>query len=337
MSTDTRPPSPDLFFDTVQAYQRTAALRAAIDLNLFTAIADGAHTVPALAARCHASERGTRILCDFLTIVGFLVKTGGSYQLTQDSAVFLNAHSPAYVGGTMEFLGSTDVVRHFDDLANTVRRGSIPKDDSTVADENPVWEKFARAMVPMMMPSAQAIADILAIAAAGPIKVLDIAAGHGIFGIALAQRNPQAEVVAVDWAVVLKVATEHAANMGVGTRHRVVAGDAFTVDWGAGYDIALMTNFLHHFDPATCVTLLNKVAASLEPGGRVAVLEFVPNEDRVSPPGTAMFAMQMLGGTPSGDAYTLAELTAMLNAAGFNTVSGHPLQGPETLVVGTKG
>jgi len=240
------------------------------------------------------------------------------------------------MGGTMEFLGSKDLVRHFDDLAATVRRGSIPKDDSTVADENPVWEKFARAMVPMMMPSAQAIAEILGVAAAGPVKVLDIAAGHGIFGIALAQRNPQAEVVAVDWAGVLKVASEHAAKMGVGARHRVVAGDAFAVDWGTGYDIVLMTNFLHHFDAATCLTLLKKVAASLNPGGRVAVLEFVPNEDRISPPGTAMFAMQMLGGTPSGDAYTLAELTAMLHAAGFNTVSGHPLQGPQTVIVGTK-
>jgi 2-polyprenyl-3-methyl-5-hydroxy-6-metoxy-1,4-benzoquinol methylase len=336
MSTDTHPPSPDLFFDTVQAYQRTAALRAAIELGLFTAIADGAHTVPELAAKCQASERGMRILSDFLTIVGFLIKTDGSYQLTQDSAIFLNAHSPAYMGGTVAFLGSAEVVRHFDDLASTVRRGSIKKDDSTVADDNPLWETFARAMVPMMMPSAQAIAEILGVAAAGPIKVLDIAAGHGIFGIALAQRNPQADVVAVDWAGVLKVATEHATQMGVGARHRVVAGDAFTVDWGTGYDIALMTNFLHHFDAATCVTLLKKVAASLKGGGRVAVLEFVPNDDRVTPPGTAVFAMQMLGNTPSGDAYTLAELTAMLKAAGFGAVSAHPLQGPQTVVVGTK-
>ena len=336
MSTDTRPPSPDLFFDTVQAYQRTAALRAAIELGLFTAIADGAQTVPALAAKCQASERGIRILSDFLTIVGFLIKTGGSYQLTPDSAVFLNAHSPAYMGGTVAFLGSADLVRHFDDLAGTVRRGSIKKNDSTVADENPVWETFARAMVPMMMPSAQAIGEILGVAAAGPIRVLDIAAGHGIFGITLAQRNPQAEVVAVDWAGVLKVATEHAAQMGVGARHRVVAGDAFAVDWGSGYDVALMTNFLHHFDAATCVTLLKKVAASLKPGGRIAVLEFVPNEDRVSPPATAMFAMQMLGNTPSGDAHTLSELTAMLKAAGFSTVSSHPLQGPQTVVVATK-
>ena len=63
-----------------------------------------------------------------------------------------------------------------------------------------------------------------------------------------------------------------------------MAGDAFTVDWGTGYDVALMTNFLHHFDAATCTTLLKKVAASLKPGGRIAVLEFVPNEDRISPP-----------------------------------------------------
>jgi 2-polyprenyl-3-methyl-5-hydroxy-6-metoxy-1,4-benzoquinol methylase len=329
-------PSPELFFTTVSAYQRTAALRAAIDLNLFTVIGDGAAGVPAIAAQCQASERGTRILCDYLTIVGFLTKSGDAYALTPDSAFFLSKSSPAYLGGTLEFLCSPEIRGHFDDLAATVRRGSIAKEESDVADDNPVWEKFARAMVPMMMPTAQAMAEILNVAGAGPIKVLDIAAGHGIFGIVLAQRNPQAEIVAVDWAAVLKVAAENAARMGVAARHNLVAGDAFTADWGAGYHLALMTNFLHHFDIPTCTTLLRKVAASLKPGGRIAVLEFVPNEDRISPPMAASFAMQMLGGTPSGDAYTLAELRSMLMAAGFSTVSGHPLQGPQTLVVATK-
>jgi 2-polyprenyl-3-methyl-5-hydroxy-6-metoxy-1,4-benzoquinol methylase len=324
-----------LFFDTVQAYQRTAALRAAIELDLFTAIDDGAQTVPAIAQRIQSSERGTRILCDHLTIVGFLIKQGDRYQLTPDSTVFLSKHSPAYMGGTMAFLAAPDVVHHFDDLATTIRRGSIPKSESTVADENPVWETFARAMMPMMMPSAQAIAEILG-PASGPIKVLDIAAGHGIFGIVIAQQNPQAQIVAVDWAGVLRVATENAGQMGVAARHQTVAGDAFSVDWGSDYDVALMTNFLHHFDTPTCTTLLKKVAASLKPGGRIAILEFVPNDDRVTPAAAATFAMQMLGGTPNGDAYTLAELTAMLKAAGFSTVSGHPLQGPQTVVIGTR-
>jgi len=328
--------TPDLFFDTLQGYQRTAALRAAIELDLFTAIGDGARTVPAITAACHASERGTRILCDYLTVLGLLRKTAGAYQLTEDSAMFLSKRSPAYLGGTVEFMAAPDVVRHFDDLAGIVRRGSIQKDESYVSDENPVWQTFARAMVPMMMPAAQAIADILKVANAGPIKVLDIAAGHGMFGITIAQRNPQAQIVASDWTGVLKVASENAAKMGVAARHSGLAGDAFKVDWGTGYDLALLTNFLHHFDVATCTALLKKVAAALKPGGRVAVLEFVPNEDRVSPPFPAMFAMQMLGGTPSGDAYTLPELTSMLKNAGFGSVSSHPLQGPQTLVVATK-
>ena len=335
MSTDT-PSSPELFFATASAYQQTAALRAAIDLDLFTAIGDGAEEVPAIAAACKASARGTRILCDFMTIVGFLTKSGDRYQLTRDTALFLSKRSPAYLGGTLEFLSSREVVHHFDDLASTIRRGSVPKAESTVADENPVWKTFAHAMAPMMMPASQAIADILGVAAAGPMKVLDIAAGHGLFGIAVAQRNPQAEVVAVDWAGVLEVATDNAKKMGVGARHTARPGDAFSVDWGGGYDLALMTNFLHHFDTLTCTTLLKKVAASLTPGGRVAVLEFVPNEDRVTPPATAAFAMQMLGGTPFGDAYTFNELSVMLKDAGFAATTRHALPSPETLVIGVK-
>ena len=336
MATPTLQPSPEHFFNTVQAYQRTAALRAAIDLDLFTAIGDGASTVSTIAAACSASERGIRILCDYLTIIGFLTKTDASYQLTPDTAVFLNKHSPAYFGAAVGFLASPEIMSHFTNLASTIRRGFVAKEDSTVADENPLWQTFARVMMPMMMMPAQAIADILGVAAAGPIKVLDIAAGHGVFGIAIAQKNPQAQVVAVDWAGVLTVATENAANMGVAARHSTVAGDAFSVDWGAGYDIALMTNFLHHFDAATCTSLLKRVAASLNTGGRIAILEFVPNEDRVSPPGSATFALQMLGDTPHGDAYTFNELSAMLKAAGFASATIHPLPGPETVVVGTR-
>jgi 2-polyprenyl-3-methyl-5-hydroxy-6-metoxy-1,4-benzoquinol methylase len=336
MSTTTAPPSPEHFFNTIQAYQRTAALRAAVDLDVFTAIAEGAVTVPAIAAACKASERGTRILCDYLTIIGFLTKTGDRYALTPDTAVFLTKGSPAYFGDAVAFLASPEIMGHFHNLSDTIRRGSVSQAESTVADENPLWQTFARVMMPMMMMPAQAIAETLGVAAAGPLKVLDIAAGHGIFGIVIAQRNPAAQVVAVDWAGVLTVATENAARMGVAARHTALAGDAFKVDWGSGYDIALMTNFLHHFSVDVCTALLKKVAGALKPGGRIAVLEFVPNEDRISPPGSATFAMQMLGDTPHGDAYTFSELSAMLKAAGFSTVTSHPTPGAETLVVGTK-
>ena len=329
-------PSPELFFQTVFAYQRTAALKTAIELDLFSAIHEGATTAPAIAERIGASVRGTRILCDYMTILGFTTKTGDQYPLTPDSSVFLVRQSPAYMGGTLEFLASDQIVGNLDGLTATVRRGTVPSQSDIVSEENTVWEKFARAMVPMMAMPAQAIADILGGAISGPQRVLDIAAGHGIFGITIAQRNPQATVVAVDWPRVLTVATENAVALGVAARHTTVPGDAFTVDWGTGYDVALVTNFLHHFDIATCTAFLGKVHNALNKGGRVVILEFVPNEDRVSPSFPAAFALSMLAETGSGDAYTMAELKSMSEAAGFHGVTRHDLQGPHTVIVATR-
>jgi 2-polyprenyl-3-methyl-5-hydroxy-6-metoxy-1,4-benzoquinol methylase len=151
-------------------------------------------------------------------------------------------------------------------------------------------------------------------------KVLDIAAGHGLYGISVAKQNPTAQIYASDWKNVLEVAEENAKAMGVGDRHHLLPGSAFDVDFGGDYDLALITNFLHHFDPPTCTDFMKKVHASLKPGGRAAIVEFVPNPDRVTPPVAAAFSMMMLATTPAGDAYTFAELESIANNAGFARV-----------------
>ena len=329
-------PSADIVFDTLFAYQRSMALKAAIELDFFTAIDDGADTAVAVAKRSGASERGSRILCDYLTVLSLLQKSGGTYQLTPESAAFLSKRSPAYLGTTAKFLLLPELRRNFDDLTEAVRRGGVSPAGNTVADENPIWVEFARAMAPMMMPAAHAIADLVAGASTGALRVLDLAAGHGMFGITVAQRHPRAEIVAVDWAPVLEVALDNARLNGVQDRYRTLPGDAFKVDFGAGYDVALVTNFLHHFDQATCTRFLQKINAALTPGGRVAVLEFVPNPDRVSPPMPAGFSVTMLAGTPSGDAYTFAELRQQLEDAGFSNVSAHALPTPQTILLAQK-
>lgn len=158
-----------------------------------------------------------------------------------------------------------------------------------------------------------------------PLKILDIAAGHGLYGLAFAQHNPQAQVVAVDWTNVLKVAKENAEAAGVSDRYQTKEGSAFEVDYGTDYDIVLLTNFLHHFDPQTCESLLRKVHASLAEGGRAVTLEFIPNDDRITPPQAASFSMMMLGSTQSGDAYTFAELDRMFGNAGFSRSEMHEL------------
>jgi ubiquinone/menaquinone biosynthesis C-methylase UbiE len=338
MSDQMPQPSPELFFETVNAYQRPAAIKAAVELDLFTALGEGQKTARELAEGCEASERGVRILCDYLVIMGFLTKEDGRYGLTPDSAVFLDRRSPAYMGGTLEFLLSPMLMSGFENLAAAVRKGgTMMPEGGTVAPENPVWVKFARAMTPMMAMPSQFLAKLVNPDGDGKLKVLDIAAGHGLFGIAIAQQNQHAEVVALDWPNVLQVAQENAQKAGVNERYSTIEGSAFDVDYGSGYDLVLLTNFLHHFDPQTCESLLRKVHASLADGGRAATLEFVPNDDRVSPPVPASFSMMMLGSTPSGDAYTFSELETMFKNAGFAQSELHTLPAtPEHVVISSK-
>src|SRR6476620_7047084 len=329
----TEAPSADVVFDTLFAYQRSAALKAALDLEVFTAIDEGATSAAALASRCHASERGLRILCDYLTTIDLLEKAGSSYRLPPNSAAFLSQRSPMYMGTTARFLLLPGIKTNFDDLTGAVKRGGVAPAGDTVAPENPIWIEFARAMVPMMIPAAHGIAAVLGIESAGPLRVLDIAASHGFFGITLALRNPKVEVTAVDWASVLEVAKENAASQGGSDRIHLKPGDAFKIDFGEGFDVALVTNFLHHFDQPTNISFLSKVRRSMKKGGRVVILEMVPNNDRISPPVAARFSLTMLGGTLAGDAYTLDELRDQLEKAGFADVSSHALPTPETIVV----
>jgi hypothetical protein len=310
-------PTPALLFDTINAHQRTEAIKAAIELSLFTAIAKGDTSAKAISLTCGASERGTRILCDYLVIIGFLTKQDVNYGLTPDSAMFLDQNSPAYMGTVIEFMLSPMLTDNFKDLTAVVKKGGSISEEGTIAPDHPVWVKFARAMAPMMALPSQLLAPLVDPNANEKLKILDIAAGHGLYGLAFAKRNPQAEVTAVDWVNVLGVAKENAQAAGVLDRYHTLPGSAFDVDYGTGYDIVLLTNFLHHFDPQTCEALLRKVHAALADGGRAVTLEFVPNPDRVSPPQAAAFSLMMLGGTPGGDAYTFAELETMFRNAGF--------------------
>src|SRR4029077_2413904 len=182
-----------------------------------------------------------------------------------------------------------------------------------------------RAMAPLMAMPAEALATFLKAGEGAKWKVLSLAVGHGLYDITLARHNKNAEIWAVDWPNVLEVAHQNAAKAGVTERYHTIPGSALDVEYGSDYDLALITNFLHHFDPAACEKLLRKVQAALKPGGRVVILDFVPNEDRVSPPIPAGFSLIMLVMTPAGDAYTFSEYQQMLAKAGFRSSENHPL------------
>lgn len=329
------PLTPAIVFENLQAFQRTAALQAAIELNVFGAVGEGCGDAASIAEHTGASVRGIRILCDYLVVAGLLEKEGGRYRHTPASAAFLDPKSPACLASIARFLSNPEMRRPYEHLADIVRNGrTMLPGEGSVEPENPVWVEFAQSMGPMMAPMAGPLGRIVLNGRTGPMRVLDIAAGHGLFGIEIAKQNPQAHVTGLDWAPVLRVALDNARNAGVADRYDMLPGSAFEVDFGGPYDAVLLTNFLHHFDVETCVGLLKKVRASLKPGGRAATLEFVPNEDRVSPPMPAAFAMTMLATTASGDAYTFPELAEMHRQAGFGEASAHPVpMSPHTIVI----
>jgi len=326
-------PTPDRFFNAINAYEQTEAMKAAVELEIFTAIAEGNTTAATIAKRCEGAERGVRTLCDFLTIHGFLTKEGAQYALAPDSALFLDRHSPAYIGAAIEFLLTPRLREGHARLTEAVRRGGTALGEGTLEPENPDWVKFAQAMMPLMRMPAEIMAAELRKSGEAH-KILDIAASHGIFGIAAAKQNPAAHIYAAEWRNVLEVATKNAQAMGVADRYHLIPGSAFETDFGSDYDLVLIANFLHHFDPPTCTTFMRKVHAALKPGGRAAIVELVPNPDRVTPPTAAAFSMMMLATTPAGDAYTFAELESISKSAGFVRVELAPPEiGLDRLVI----
>ena len=181
MNPDSPGPNPARILETLNAFQRSAALKAAIDLDLFTHVGRGETTAGALAAACGGDPRAVRILCDYLTVQGFLQKQGDNYGAAPDAALFLDRRSPAYFGSVTQFLHSPPLIDAFRDMAQTVRRGRTPLPGSGTVETNFAgWVDFARSMVPMMRSPAAFLGPFAARLRPGPVQVLDLAAGHEI-------------------------------------------------------------------------------------------------------------------------------------------------------------
>ena len=320
-------------YEAALAYQKTAALTAAVKLDVFTLIGAGTTTSELLSEKTGTSSRGMRILCDFLTVIGLLNKDGRIYNVTR-AGRYLDKNSPSWLGSFIDFFAAPEMLSLvLDDPVTYVKRGGS-NGLAHLAPSHPIWACFAKAMMPIASLTAKRTAAYFATQPEPLSSVLDVAAGHGLYGIELAKILPRVLVTAVDWADVLALAHENAKNYGVGDRFRMIAGNAFEVDWGCSFDLVLMANFLHHFGRDECITILRKVRSSLSAKGQACVIDFVPNEDRVSPPMQAMFPFWMLATTPRGDAYTLGDLNDIAKGAGFRGTRARLLRPtPQMLVM----
>src|SRR5712692_8221668 len=243
---------PTKIFDVLQSFQRTAALRAAVELDVFTAIGDRGLSADEIAAHCRTSTRGMRVLCDYLCLTGLLQKRSGRYWLTEEAALYLDRHSQQFIANdAIQVYGGGVLAEGFQHLTQAVRIGgtALPR-AGTLAPEHSYWQQFARALAPIGAANARLLANVLEYPPSLPVRVLDIACGHGHYGIAIAKQHPLAEIFAQDWPAVLEMAVANARDAGVSKRYHAIPGDVFSANLGGRYDVALITNFLPDLGPA---------------------------------------------------------------------------------------
>ncbi|MGI9658710.1 MAG: methyltransferase [Gaiellaceae bacterium] len=319
-------PDPGPVMQAMTAYWVSGALHGCLDLDLFTRVANGKTTVASLAVDAGASERGVRALANAMCSQGFLEKRDGEYALTATADTFLRSDKQSFLGGFHQFINSEHFWQAFGRVSEAAVTGKSVGHHSATAPQEELWEQFAEGSLPTAMAVAARLPELVDTSRPG-MRILDVAAGSGAYGITLARACPESHVTFLDWPNVLDVTLRHAKRMGVGDRCDTIAGSAFDLEWGGPYDIVVAGHFLHHFSRQTCVDVIRKARAALAPDGVFATSEFVADERREEPGFALLFAVAMLVWTDEGDAYTLSELESLLAKGGLPDVSHHVAPG----------
>jgi ubiquinone/menaquinone biosynthesis C-methylase UbiE len=330
-------PNPERILQLGMGFAPTLIVEAALRHRFFDALDAGARTVDDVAAKTGASPRGVRAILNALVGLEFLTRDGNDgYALTPESSAFLVSGKPSFQGSMLAH--ASDMMLPYWIKLNDVVASGRP---AFPVNQQESGEKFfielTKNIFPMSYPAAQALADHLSLAnATQPVSVLDVAAGAGVWGIALAQKSPRVTVTAVDWPAVLSVTREHAERFKVADRFRYIAGDIQTADLGTGYQLATLGHILHSEGAERSRKLLARVFEALAPGGRIAIAELVPRDDRTGPAQPLVFAVNMLVFTEQGDTFTFAEMSQWLTEAGFTMPRTLEAPGPSPLILATK-
>jgi ubiquinone/menaquinone biosynthesis C-methylase UbiE len=319
-------------------YSVPLMIEAALEHRVFDLLDAGPKSVEDLSAQTGASARGLRAIMNALVSFQLLAKDAQQrYALTPESAAFLVSGKPGFQGGIFKHI-SDQLLPKWMQLRQIVRTGRPATAVNQEGEGAAFFQQFVEDIFPMSYPAARALGEALGLAQANaPVRVLDLAAGSGVWGIALAQRSPHVTVTAVDWPGVLPATRRITARLGVADRFQMVPGDLLTADFGSGHHIATLGHILHSEGEQRSLQLLKKTFAALAPGGTIAVAEFLANDDRTGPPNAMIFAVNMLVNTEHGDTFTFPQISRWLTDAGFTHLRQLQAPGPSPLILATKG
>ncbi len=328
--------TPEKLMRYTWGYAPPLIIEAAIRNGVFDTLAAGPKTATEVSAATGASERGLASIMNALTGLELLTKDGATYALTADSAAFLVSGKPSYLGGMMAHI-SSQLIPKWLEIADIVRTGKPSAQVNSAVEGAAFFEKFVSALFPFNYAAASAAGDALDVAnAAEPVRVLDLAAGSGVWGIAVAQKSPQVKVTAVDWPGVLDVTKKTAAQFGLAERFSFIAGDLADADFGTGHNVALLGHILHSEGVQRSKALLKKTFDALAPGGTVVIAEFLVDPERKSNVMGLIFDVNMLVNTSAGGTYSFEEIRGWLEEVGFEKAGLVPVPGPSPLIFADK-
>jgi 3-hydroxy-5-methyl-1-naphthoate 3-O-methyltransferase len=328
--------TPERIMQLAWGYAPPLILETAIRHRIFDLLDGGPKTVADIHKEAGASERGLRAIMNALVGLNFLAKDNqGRYSLTPESATFLVSTKPGFQGGLIRHT-SQHLIPKWLRLNEIVEQGQSGESVSEETVGGEFFEKFVNDIFPMSYPAAQALVPHLNFKSGAPVRVLDLAAGSGVWGIALAQSNEQVRVTAVDWPRVIPVTRNTVARFGLSDRFSFVEGDLHQADFGKGYDVATLGHILHSEGEQRSRKLLAKTFDALASGGTIVIAEFLVNADRTGPANATLFAVNMLVNTEAGDTFSFEEISSWLREAGFVNTRTVESPGPSPLILATK-
>lgn len=305
-------------------YWSACALHAAVSLDVVTPLAGGALTAAEVAGHCGLDVRGAAMLLDALAAMALVRKRDERYEATPFAARYLAKDSPDYLGHII--MHHHHLMAGWSRLHEAVRSGGPVKESASHGDDEGARESFLMGMFNLAMQIAPKVVPLVDLS--GRRRLLDLGGGPGTWAIHFCRHNPGMEAVVYDLPTSRRFAEEAIARFGLGERIRFAAGDFLENDLPAGFDVVWLSHILHAYGPGHCAAILEKAVAALEPGGLLLVQEFIMDDNRTGPLFPALFSLNMLVATPSGQSYAEGELCAMMTAAGLQDVRRLPVELP---------
>ena len=329
--------TPQRLMELSFAYAPPLIISAAVGNKVFDTLENGAKTAKDMAKETRASPRALKILMNALVGLDLLKKDRqGKYSLTPESAAFLVSNKLGTHAGFFATI-APQLISRWLRLTDIVREGNPAVTVNQEAEGTEFFSQLVERIIPMSYPAAQRLGDHLKIAKTkNDVRVLDLAAGSGIWGIALAQKSPRVRASAVDWAGMIPTTKRITEKFGVRDHFDFVEGDLLEAEFGSGYDVATLGHILHSEGEQRSRQLLKKTFRALKSGGVIAIAEWLVNDRRTEPAHSLMFAVQMLVNTERGDTFSFNEIKNWLEDAGFKKVRKLEAPGPSPLILATK-